>query len=108
MRARLIRWTSSNQHAAAITPMQHATPEDLKQGPLPVARATVMRTELIPAADVRISDCVLDEDGAPAVVTSTRRQRVGGGVASIALSDHPDRRASRTPSTPHTDAVRPT
>jgi hypothetical protein len=31
-----------------------------------------MRTELIPAADVRIDDCVLDDQGAPAVVTSTR------------------------------------
>ena len=35
-----------------------------------------MRTELIPAADVRIGDCVLDEQGAPAVVTSTRWQGV--------------------------------
>ena len=51
-----------------------------------------MRTELIPAADVRIGDCVLDEQGAPAVVTSTRCQGVGGGVVSIALSNHPDRR----------------
>ena len=51
-----------------------------------------MRTELIPAADVRIGDCVLDEQGAPAVVTSTRWQGVGGGVVSIALSNHPDRR----------------
>ena len=45
-----------------------------------------MRTELIPAADVRIGDCLLDEQGAPAVVTSTRWQGVGGGVVSIALS----------------------
>ena len=51
-----------------------------------------MRTELIPAADVRIGDCVLDEQGAPAVVTSTRWQGVGGGVVSIALSNHSDRR----------------
>ena len=42
-----------------------------------------MRTELIPAADVRIGDYVLDELGAPAVVTSTRWQGVGGGVVSI-------------------------
>jgi hypothetical protein len=48
-----------------------------------------MRTELIPAADVRIGDC---QQGAPAVVTSTRRQGVGGGVVSIALSNHSDRR----------------
>jgi hypothetical protein len=47
-----------------------------------------MKTELIPAADVRIGDCVLDEHGAPAVVTSTRRQ----GVVSIALSNGPGRR----------------
>ena len=46
-----------------------------------------MKTELIPAADVRIGDCVLDEHGAPAVVTSTRWQGVGGGVVSIALSN---------------------
>ena len=53
-----------------------------------------MRTELIPAADVRIGDYVLDERGAPAVVTSTRWQGVGvgGGVVSIALSNHSDRR----------------
>src|SRR6188472_2547149 len=51
-----------------------------------------MRTELIPAADVRIGDCVLDEQGAPVVVTSTRWQGVGGGVVSIALSNHADRR----------------
>ena len=52
-----------------------------------------MKTELIPAADVRISDCVLDEHGAPAVVTSTRWQGVGGGVVvSIALSNGPVRR----------------
>ena len=50
-----------------------------------------MRTELIPAADVRIGDCVLDEHGAPAVVTSTRWQGAGGGVVSIALSNHPTR-----------------
>ena len=50
-----------------------------------------MRTELIPVADVRIGDCVLDENGAPAVVTSTRWQGVGGGVVSIALSNHPTR-----------------
>ena len=53
-----------------------------------------MRTELIPAADVRIGDCVLDAQGAPAVVTSTRRQGVGVGVVSIALSNHSDRRVS--------------
>jgi len=41
---------------------------------------------------VRIGDCVLDEHGTPAVVTSTRWQGVGGGVVSIALSTHPDRR----------------
>jgi len=41
---------------------------------------------------VRIGDCVLDEQGAPAVVTSTRWQGVGGGVVSIALSTHPGRR----------------
>jgi len=51
-----------------------------------------MRTELIPAADVRIGDCVLDKQGAPAVVTSTRWQGVGGGVVSVALSNHLDRR----------------
>jgi len=51
-----------------------------------------MRTELIPAADVRIGDCLLDEKGAPAVVTSTRWQGVGGGVVSIALSNRPGRR----------------
>ena len=52
-----------------------------------------MKTELIPAADVRIGDCVLDEHGAPAVVTSTRWQGVGGGVVvSIALSNGPVRR----------------
>ena len=51
-----------------------------------------MKTELIPAADVRIGDCVLDEHGAPAVVTSTRWQSVGGGVVSIALSNGPVRR----------------
>ena len=51
-----------------------------------------MRTELIPAADVRIGDCLLDEQGAPAVVTSTRWQGVGGGVVSIALSNQSDRR----------------
>ena len=39
-----------------------------------------MRTELIPAADVRIGDCVPDEQGAPAVVTSTRWQGVRGAV----------------------------
>jgi len=39
-----------------------------------------MRTELIPAADVRIGDCLLDEQGAPVVVTSTRWQGVGGFV----------------------------
>jgi len=54
-----------------------------------------MRTELIPAADVRIGDCVVDEQGAPAVVTSTRWQGVGGGVVSIALSTHPSRRSSK-------------
>jgi hypothetical protein len=48
-----------------------------------------MRTEL------RIGDCVLDEQGAPAVVTSTRWQGVGGGVVSIALSTHPSRRSSK-------------
>jgi hypothetical protein len=41
---------------------------------------------------VRIGDCVLDEDGAPAVVTSTRWQGVGGGVVSIALLNGPVRR----------------
>ena len=51
-----------------------------------------MKTELIPAADVRIGDCVVDEHGAPAVVTSTRWQGVGGGVVSIALSNGPVRR----------------
>jgi len=51
-----------------------------------------MKTELIPAADVRIGDCVLDEHGAPAVVTSTRWQGVGGGVVSIALSNGQVRR----------------
>ena len=51
-----------------------------------------MKTELIPAADVRIGDCVVDEHGAPAVVTSTRWQGVGGGVVSIALSTGPVRR----------------
>jgi hypothetical protein len=52
-----------------------------------------MKTDLIPAADVRIGDCVLDEHGAPAVVTSTRWQGVGGGVSvSIALSNGPVRR----------------
>ena len=51
-----------------------------------------MKTELIPAADVRIGDCVLDEHGAPAVVTSTRWQGVGGGVVSIAVSNGPVRR----------------
>jgi hypothetical protein len=51
-----------------------------------------MRTELIPAADVRIGDCVLDEQGALVVVTSTRWQGVGGGVVSIELSSHSDRR----------------
>ena len=51
-----------------------------------------MRTELIPAADVRIGDYVLDERGAPAVVTSARWQGVGGRVVSIALSNHSDRR----------------
>ena len=51
-----------------------------------------MRTELIPAADVRIGDCLLDEQGAPAVVTSTHWQGVGGGVVSKALSSHSDRR----------------
>ena len=35
---------------------------------------------------------MLDEQGAPAVVTSTRWQGVGGGVVSIALSNHPGRR----------------
>ena len=50
-----------------------------------------MKTELIPAADVRIGDCVLDEHGAPAVVTSTRWQG-GGVVVSIALSNGPVRR----------------
>jgi hypothetical protein len=50
-----------------------------------------MRTELIPAADVRIGDCVPDEQGAPAVVTSTRWQGVRGGVVSIALSNHSGR-----------------
>jgi len=39
-----------------------------------------------------IGDCVLDEHGAPAVVTSTRWQGVGGGVVSIALSNGPVRR----------------
>ena len=51
-----------------------------------------MKTELIPAADVRIGDCVVDEHGAPAVVTSTRWQGVGGGAVSIALSNGPVRR----------------
>jgi hypothetical protein len=51
-----------------------------------------MKTELIPAADVRIGDCVVDEHGAPAVVTSTRWQGVGGGVVSIASSNGPVRR----------------
>jgi len=51
-----------------------------------------MKTELIPAADVRIGDCVFDEHGAPAVVTSTRWQGVGGGVVSIAVSNGPVRR----------------
>jgi len=52
-----------------------------------------MKTDLIPAADVRIGDCVVDEHGAPAVVTSTRWQGVGGGVVvSIALSNGPVRR----------------
>ncbi len=51
-----------------------------------------MKTELIPAADVRIGDCVLDEHGAPAVVTSTRWLGVVGGVVSIALSNGPVRR----------------
>ena len=51
-----------------------------------------MKTELIPAADVRIGDCVVDEHGAPAVVTSTRWQGVGGGVVSIVLSNGPVRR----------------
>jgi hypothetical protein len=62
--------------------------------PLSVARCRqlTMRTELIPAADVQIGDYVLDEQGAPAVVTSTRWQGVGGGVVSIALSNHSDRR----------------
>ena len=62
--------------------------------PLSVARCRqlTMRTELIPAADVRIGDCLLDEQGAPAVVTSTRWQGVGGGVVSVALSNHLDRR----------------
>jgi len=41
---------------------------------------------------LRIGDCVLDEHGAPAVVTSTRWQGVGGGVVSIALSNGPVRR----------------
>ncbi len=54
-----------------------------------------MRTELIPAADLRIGDCVLDEHGAPAVVTSTRWQGVGGGAVSIALSSQSDRRVFR-------------
>ena len=57
----------------------------------------VMRTEWIPAADVRIGDCVLDEQGTPAVVTSTRWQGVGGGVVSIALSTHPGRRVFEGP-----------
>ena len=51
-----------------------------------------MRTELVAAADVRIGDCLLDEQGAAAVVTSTRWQGAGGGVVSIALSNHPGRR----------------
>jgi hypothetical protein len=56
-----------------------------------------VRTELIPAADVRIGDCVLDEQGAPAVVTSTRWQGVGGGVVSSALSNQSDRRVFNGP-----------
>ena len=57
-----------------------ATPRRLAAVSLSVARCrrSLMRTELIPAADVRIGDCVLDEHGAPAVVTSTRWQGVGG------------------------------
>ena len=51
-----------------------------------------MKTDLIPAVDVRIGDCVVDEHGAPAVVTSTRWQGVGGGVVSIAVSNGPVRR----------------
>ena len=46
-----------------------------------------MKTELIPAADVRIGDCVVDEHGAPAVVMSTRWQGVGGGVVGSGCSD---------------------
>ena len=60
-------------------------------------RQLAMRTELISAADVRIGDCVLDEHGTPAVVTSTRWQGVGGGVVSIALSTHPGRRVFEGP-----------
>ena len=30
-----------------------------------------MRTELIPAADVRTGDCLLDEQGAPAAIDLT-------------------------------------
>jgi len=56
-----------------------------------------MRTELMPAADVRIGDCVLlDEQGAPGVVTSTRWHGVGGGVVSIGLPNH----CSRSPGRP--------
>ena len=71
-----------------------STPRRLVTVSLSVARCRQwrMRTELIPAADVRIGGCVLDEQGAPAVVTSTRWQGVGGGVVSIALSNHPGRR----------------
>jgi hypothetical protein len=54
-----------------------------------------MRTELVPAADVRVGDCVIDEQGAPTVVTSTRWQGAGAGVVSIALSSRPDRRSYR-------------
>ena len=54
-------------------------------------QAMTMRTGLVPAADVRIGDCVPDGHGAPAVVTSTRWQGVGGGVVSIALANHPTR-----------------
>ena len=54
-----------------------------------------MRTELVPAADVRVGDCVIDEQGAPTVVTSTRWQGAGAGVVPIALSSRPDRRSYR-------------